>query len=70
MRLFKGMSNKQKGQSLVEVAITAPILIVILVGLIEVAQLAVTQNQINTAARHSARFAANGGEDAAKQLLT
>lgn len=64
MRLFTNNSAKEKGQSLVEVAITAPILIFLLVGVIEVAQLAVTQNRISTAARNSARFAANGGEDA------
>ena len=69
MRILKGTSIKQRGQSLVEVAITAPILLVILFGLIEVAQLAVTQNRINTAARNSARFAANGGEDAGIRLV-
>lgn len=69
MRLITGNSTKERGQSLVEMAITAPILIIILVGLIEVAQLAVTQNKISTAARTAARFAANGGEDAGIRLV-
>ena len=58
-KLYRG----QKGQSLVEVALIAPVLIVLIAGLVEVTQLAVTQNRISTAARNAARFAANGGED-------
>jgi hypothetical protein len=53
----------RNGQSLVAAALVAPILIFIIVGLVEVVQLAVTQNQVSTAARNAARYSANGGED-------
>ncbi|MFZ0546172.1 MAG: TadE/TadG family type IV pilus assembly protein, partial [Candidatus Promineifilaceae bacterium] len=54
----------QKGQSLVETALVLPILVILLVGVVEVSNLAITQNKLNTAARAAARFGANGGEDA------
>jgi hypothetical protein len=53
----------QKGQSLVEVALFLPILIIIIAGVVEVSQLLITQNRVNTASRAAARFGANGGED-------
>lgn len=56
-------SKKQKGQSLVEVALFFPIFIVMLAGMVEVANLLVTQNRVTSATRSSTRFAANGGED-------
>ena len=55
--------KKQLGQSLVEAALFLPIFLIILGGVVEVAQLVVTQNRITDAARASTRFAANGGED-------
>lgn len=53
----------QRGQSLVEVALFLPILVIILAGVIEVSNLVITQNRVSTAARIASRFAANGGED-------
>lgn len=54
----------QRGQSLVEVALFFPIFIIIIAGLVEVSHILVTQNRVTSAARASARFAADGGEDA------
>ncbi len=55
--------QKQRGQSLVEVALFLPILIIIIAGVVEVSQLLVTQNRVTTASRAAARFGANGGEN-------
>jgi hypothetical protein len=55
--------RKQRGQSLVEVALFLPILIIIIAGVIEVSQLLITQNRINTASRAATRFGASGGEN-------
>jgi hypothetical protein len=55
--------QKQRGQSLVEVALFLPILIIIIAGVVEVSQLLLTQNRVDTASRAAARFGANGGED-------
>jgi hypothetical protein len=61
---FKADKRKwQLGQSLVEAALFLPIFLIIIGGVVEVAQLVVTQNRITDAARASTRFAANGGED-------
>jgi len=54
---------KQKGQSLVELALFLPIFLVLIAGVVEVSQLVITQNRVTDAARASSRFAANGGED-------
>jgi Flp pilus assembly protein TadG len=51
----------QSGQSLVEFALTLPILLIILSGLMEVSSLIVTYNRTLAAAREGARIAAAGG---------
>ncbi|RMG95499.1 MAG: pilus assembly protein [Chloroflexi bacterium] len=63
MTTIQQTHKKQKGQSLVEVALFFPIFLIVIAGLVEVSQLVITQNRISNAARVSARFAANGGED-------
>ncbi len=55
--------SNQQGQALVEAALFFPIFLVIIAGMVEVSQLVVTQNRVTDAARASARFAANGGEN-------
>lgn len=55
--------KKEYGQSLVEVALFLPILVILIAGVIEASQLVITQNRISNAARIASRFAANGGED-------
>lgn len=54
---------KQTGQSLVEVALFLPILVILLAGIVELSQLVITQNRVSNAARTATRFGANGGED-------
>lgn len=55
--------KKQTGQSLVEVALFLPILVILVAGIVELSQLVITQNRVSNAARTAARFGANGGED-------
>jgi hypothetical protein len=64
------MSNSRKysnlaefGQSLVEVALILPVLLVILAGTVEVSNILITKNRVETAARAAARHASNGGDD-------
>ncbi len=52
-----------KGQSLVELALVLPILLVLIAGTVEVSNLLITKNRIETAARAAARFASDGGDD-------
>jgi hypothetical protein len=56
--------RSQRGQSLVEVALFFPIFIIMLAGLVEVANILVTQNRVTSATRAATRFGADGGEDA------
>jgi hypothetical protein len=56
-------SRRQKGQSLVEVALFFPIFLIILAGVVEVSHLGITQNRVSNAARASTRFASIGGEN-------
>lgn len=62
--------RSQIGQSLVEVALAMPVLLLIIVGLVEVSQMVITQNRISTAARNAARFGAQGGEDLGIRNIT
>lgn len=63
LHMFPQLSSS-KGQSLVEIALFFPIFIIMLAGLVEVANILVTQNRVTSAARASTRFAADGGENA------
>ncbi len=56
-------NRSQRGQSLVEVALFFPIFIIMLAGLVEIANILVTQNRVTSAARAATRFGADGGED-------
>lgn len=47
-----------KGQSLVELSIILPVLVMVLAGVVEVSNLLITQNRITTAARTAAGFGA------------
>jgi hypothetical protein len=55
--------KKQRGQSLVEVALFLPIFVMLIAGVVEISQLVITQNRVSNAARTASRFGANGGED-------
>ncbi|MCI0397756.1 MAG: pilus assembly protein [Chloroflexi bacterium] len=50
--------SRERGQSLVEVAILLPILILVLAGVVEVSNVLITQNRVTTAARTGAGFGA------------
>jgi len=52
---------KQRGQSLVETALILPVILLLLAGVVEVSNLLITTNRIETAATAAARFAADGG---------
>ena len=57
------LAKREKGQSLVEVAIFFPIFLIILAGVVEVSHLAITQNRVSNAVRVGAREASQGGSD-------
>ncbi|MCP4429124.1 MAG: pilus assembly protein [Chloroflexi bacterium] len=59
-RVFPG---REKGQSLVEAALLFPVFLILIAGAVEVSQLLITKNRVESAARAAARFAADGGED-------
>lgn len=52
---------RHRGQSLVETALVLPFMLVLIAGVVEVSNLVITKNRIETAARAAARFASNGG---------
>ncbi len=57
------LNKREKGQSLVEVALFFPIFLIILAGVVEVSHIAITQNRVSNAARASTRFASQGGDN-------
>jgi hypothetical protein len=67
-----GRERKERGQSLVEVAIFLPIVLIILVGIVEVSHALTTYLVIANAAREGARFGVAGGkgEDITTVILT
>ena len=54
---------REKGQSLVEIALFLPVFLVIIAGLVEVSSILVTQNAVHNATRVGTRFGSNGGQD-------
>lgn len=62
--LKKHTNRSEIGQSLVELALILPIILVILAGTVEVSNILLTKNRVETAARSAARHASNGGDDA------
>jgi Flp pilus assembly protein TadG len=61
--LKKQTGKHEFGQSLVELALILPIILIILAGTIEVSNILLTKNRVETAARSAARYASNGGDD-------
>ena len=51
------------GQSLTEVALVLPIILLIIAGLVEISNLIVSQSRVDTGARIAVRFGAQGGVD-------
>lgn len=56
-------ARRRRGQSLVEFALTMPVLLTILAGLVEVANILTVYNQVQITAREGVRFGAMGGAD-------
>ncbi|MCP4428812.1 MAG: pilus assembly protein [Chloroflexi bacterium] len=60
---------RQKGQSLVETALILPVMIILIAGAVEISNILITKNRIETAARAAARFASQGGDDVQEVAL-
>src|SRR6187551_1482783 len=56
-------TRKQRGQGLAEFAISLPVLLLVLAGVLEVANLVLLYSHMDLAAREGARFGALGGTD-------
>lgn len=59
----------QRGQSLVEVALFLPLFLILVGGVVEVGQMLITNNRVNTVANTAARFAADGGDNAGMAVV-
>jgi len=59
----KHTQQKNKGQSVVEMAVMLPILLIIVVGLVEIGAVLFTQMTVTNAAREGARFGVAGATD-------
>lgn len=59
---------REKGQSLVEVALFLPVFLIIMAGVVEVSNILVTQNAVHNATRVGTRFGSNGGQDEGMSL--
>ena len=57
-------TGKQRGQSLVELALTTPILLLIMAGTVEVTNLLTIYNELQAATREAGRLASQGSPDA------
>lgn len=62
MRSIRGRKRHERGASLVEFALIAPILFLLLFGIIELGRVVATFNSVNTAAREGARYGTALGE--------
>lgn len=60
MRMW-GSRRARRGQSLVEFALTLPVLLTIVAGVVEVSNILLMYNRVQLAAREGARFGAMGG---------
>lgn len=59
----EGHNNRQRGQSLVEMAISLPLFLLLIVGVVEVGNLLVAQQRVTTATDMGVRFGSRGGSD-------
>ncbi len=55
--------KREWGQSLVEVALFMPIILIVIAGVVEVSNLLLSSSRVEAAARNAARFGAEGGID-------
>lgn len=60
---FLKLKKGQQGQSLVEVALFLPLVLILIAGVTEIGQMLLTSNRVQTVVRAATRFGSNGGED-------
>lgn len=56
-------NKEQRGQSLVEVALFLPLVLILIAGVTEIGQMLLTSNRVQTTVRAATRFGSNGGEN-------
>jgi Flp pilus assembly protein TadG len=64
---FAPLSRRESGQTLLEVALIIPVLLLLLIGIIEIGRLAYYRIEVSNAARAGAQFGAQNLADAADQ---
>jgi uncharacterized protein (UPF0333 family) len=62
-RLMKKIQNKQYGQAMVEFALTLPIFLLAVIGVIELSRFFLVYSSVYTASREAARYGTSVGED-------
>jgi hypothetical protein len=62
-RLMKKIQNKQYGQAMVEFALTLPIFLLAVIGVIELSRFFLVYSSVYTASREAARYGSSVGED-------
>ena len=62
-RWMKKIKNKQYGQAMVEFALTLPIFLLAVIGVIELSRFFLVYSSVYTASREAARFGSSVGED-------
>lgn len=62
-RWKKKIKNKQYGQAMVEFALTLPIFLIVVLGIIELSRFFLVYSSVYTASREAARFGSSVGED-------
>ncbi|MEJ2571909.1 MAG: TadE/TadG family type IV pilus assembly protein, partial [Anaerolineales bacterium] len=60
MRKIKFLRDNQRGQNFVEIALTLPLLVALLMGMMEIGFLVHSVSTVATAAREGARYGARG----------
>jgi Flp pilus assembly protein TadG len=63
LRFFPWQRNKSAGQSIVEFALAAPLLLLVIFGIIDIARLIQAQVTVNNAARQAVRYAITGYQE-------
>ncbi len=59
----------QEGQSLVELALFLPLVLMLIAGVSEIGQMLLTTNRVQSAVRSATRFGSNGGENAGMVIV-
>jgi len=68
-RIIKKIQNKQYGQAMAEFALTIPVCLLLIFGIIELSRFFLTYSSVFTASREATRFATSVGNGATKNYL-